>query len=127
MNCGHRQVHYQSNDIIYPKNSLLKYESPRLIVSHDISDTDYKKICRATISPCLQPTSFYDNNLNLLDPYSDLCRPADILDFLFPPIEFIDKTNHKYVCQILLLSKNINNLNIDNMCITSSSNENGCL
>ena len=98
MSCGHRQIQSQPDDIIYPKDSLLKYESPRLIVSHDISSTDYKKICRATISPCFQLMSFYDTNLELLDPHSDLCRPADILDFLFPPIEFINKTKHKYVC-----------------------------
>ncbi|CAF4280412.1 unnamed protein product, partial [Rotaria sp. Silwood2] len=97
MNCSHRQHQYKSNDIMYQKDSLLKYESPRLIVSHDISETDVKKICRATISPCFQPTSLYDTNLKLFDPYSDLCRPADILDFLFPPIEHIDKNNHKYI------------------------------
>jgi hypothetical protein len=101
MSCGHRLHQSESNDIIYPKDSLLKYESPRLITHPDISNTDYKKICRATISPCFQPISFYDKNLNLLDPYSDLCRPADILDFLFPPIEFLNKTNHKYVREIL--------------------------
>jgi hypothetical protein len=98
MSCGNRRVENQPNDIIYPKDSLLKYEPPRLIISHDISDVDYKKICRATISPCIQTTPLYDINLNFLDPYSDLCRPADILDFLFPPIEFIDRNNHKYVC-----------------------------
>jgi hypothetical protein len=101
MSCSHRQHQTQSDDIIYPKDSLLKYEPPRLIVNRDISNIDYKKICRATISPCFQPTSFYDKNLNLFDPYSDFCRPADILDFLFPPIEFINKTNHKYVCELL--------------------------
>jgi hypothetical protein len=98
MSCGHRQLQTQLDDIIYPKDSLLKYEPPRLIVSHDISDTDYKKICRTTISPCCQPTPLYDANLKLPDLYSDSCRPADVLDFLFPPIEFINKTNHKYVC-----------------------------
>ena len=129
MSCGRRQFQAQSNDIIYPKHSLLQYEPPRLIVQHDISDTDYQKICRATISPCLQPTSLHDDNLNLLDPYSDLCRPADILDFLFPPIEFIDKNNHKYVCCILLIpignatSIKIFFLNVDHLCITSSCNE----
>ncbi|CAF1044021.1 unnamed protein product [Rotaria sp. Silwood1] len=97
MSCSHRQHQHQDNDIIYQKDSLLKYESPRLIVSHDISDTDYKKICRATISPSFQPISLYDTNLKLFDPYSDLCRPAYILDFLFPPIEHIDKNNHKYI------------------------------
>ena len=106
MSCGHRQLRSDSDDIIYPKSSLLKYEPPRLIVSEDISDTDYKKICRATISPCFQPIPLYDKNLNLLDPYSDICRPADILDFLFPPIEFITKTNHKYVCSFFPMMKN---------------------
>ncbi|CAF1082317.1 unnamed protein product [Adineta steineri] len=103
MSCSHRQLSYQSNDITYRKTSLLQYESPRLFVNHDIANTDYKKICRATISPSVQPISFYDNKLNLFDPYSDFCRPADILDFLFPPIEFFNKTNHKY---ILCVSRN---------------------
>jgi hypothetical protein len=126
MSCGGRHRHQsKSDDIIYPKDSLLKYEPPRLIVNHDISNTDYKKICRATLSPCFQPTPLYDTNLNLFDPYSDLCRPADILDFLFPPIEFINKTNHKYVCRILQNRNNRNTiLNLDHMCITSSSNQN---
>ncbi|CAF4644032.1 unnamed protein product [Rotaria socialis] len=96
MLCGHRQHASQSNDIVYAKDSLLKYEPRRLIVSRDVSDADYKKICRATISPSSQPISLYDTHLNLFDPYSDLCRPADILDFLFPPIEYIDANNHKY-------------------------------
>jgi hypothetical protein len=104
MSCGHHRHQPESNDIIYPKDSLLKYEPPRLIVHHDISNTDYKKICRATISSC----SFYDKNLNIFDPYSDSCRPADILDFLFPPIEFINKTHHKYVGELV---RNINHRN----------------
>ncbi|CAF1440195.1 unnamed protein product [Rotaria magnacalcarata] len=97
MLCGHRQHASQSNDIIYAKDSLLKYEPRRLIVSRDVSDADYKKICRATISPSSQPISLYDTHLNLFDPYSDLCRSADILDVLFPPIEYIDTNNHKYI------------------------------
>jgi len=101
MSCGHRQHQSECNEIIYPKNSLLKYEPPRLIVHRDISNIDYKKLCRTTISSSFQSTPFYDTNLNLFDPYSDSCRPSDILDFLFPPIEFINKTNHKYVCKIL--------------------------
>lgn len=104
MHCGRRQHKFQSNDIIYPKNSLIKYESPRLIINHDISDADYKKICRATISPSSEPSSIYDNHLHLLDPYSDLCRPADILDFLFQPIEYVDRYNHKYVNDLYLLN-----------------------
>ena len=97
MSCGHRQFQYQTDHVNYPKDSLLKYEPPRLIISRDISDTDYKKICRATISSHFQPTSLYDANLNHLEPYSNLCRPADVLDFLLPPVEFVDKNNHKYV------------------------------
>ena len=49
MSCGHRLHQTESNNIIYPKKSLLKYEPPRLIVNYDISNNDYKKICRATI------------------------------------------------------------------------------
>ena len=82
---------------LYAKPSLLQYEPPRLIINHEISSADHKKICRATLSPCLLPLSFHDKNVNLLDPYSDRCRPADILDFLLPPIETTNKTNHKYV------------------------------
>lgn len=117
--CGHRRHQPESNEIIFPKNSLLKYEPPRLIVHRDISKAKYKNICRTRISPCFQPPSFYDTDLNLLDPYSDLCRPADILDFLFPPIEFLNKTNHKYVgkipntIQIEFFFKNL-----DPMCLT---------
>jgi hypothetical protein len=123
MSCVHHRDQPESTDIIYPKDSLLKHEPPRLIVHHDISNTDYKKICRATISPCSQSPSLYDTNLNLFDPYSDFCRPADILDFLFPPIEFITKTHHKYVCNLLRNTHNRNDrLHIDHLCITSSSN-----
>ncbi|CAF1578155.1 unnamed protein product [Adineta ricciae] len=81
----------------YSKPSLLQYEHPRLIINHEIFSVDHKRICRATVSPCLSPVSFYDKNLNLFDPYSDRCRPADILDFLLPPIETTNKTNHKYI------------------------------
>ena len=97
MNCSDRHRKYSSNDIIYPKDSLLKYEHPRLIIGHDISETDYKKLCRASLSSNFQSTILYDTNLNLFDPYSDACQPAAILDFLLPPIEFIDHNNHKYV------------------------------
>ena len=81
----------------HPKSSLLKYEPARLITDRDLSKRDYKKICRATLSPDSSPFSLVDENLILQDPYSNLCRPTDILDFLFPPIEFFNRTNHKYV------------------------------
>ena len=98
MSCNHRRDLIQSNELkLYPKDSLLKYEPARLIIHRDLSKNDYTNICRAILSPSLPPTSFVDANLNLLDPYSNLCRPADILDFLFPPREFLTKTNHKYV------------------------------
>ncbi|UJR26835.1 hypothetical protein I4U23_008148 [Adineta vaga] len=97
MSCDHCKQQYQSNTIVNFKPFLLQYESSRLITNHELSNSDYKKICRVILSSCLSPPLYYDKNLNLFDPYSDQCRPADILDFLFPPIEFINKTNHKYI------------------------------
>lgn len=82
---------HRRNDV---KDSLVKYEPARLITHRDLSKKDQKTICRTTLSPVL---TLVDENLILQDPYSNLCRPADVLDFLFPPIEFFDRNNHKYV------------------------------
>lgn len=156
MSCNHRQHQSESNEIIYLKNSLLKYEPPHLIIQHDIPKKDSRKICRTTI-----PT-IYSDNLSLLDPYSDSCRSEDILDLIFPPVEVFNKTNHKYVkitARLYRISTSQNPsrtflkhdnrkfhtlnyspphhskmnfnfpnfLNLDHMCFTSSSNKTRCL
>jgi hypothetical protein len=78
-------------------DSLLKYEQARLIVHNDLTEHDYHQQCRIVLSSCSQLMSFYDRHLYPFDPYSDRCRPADVLDFLFRPIESVDRYNHKYV------------------------------
>jgi len=65
MSCGHRRHQSEFEEIIYPKKSLVKYETPRLVIHDEIFSCP-------TTSP-------------------------HILDILFPPIEFFNKTNHKYV------------------------------
>ena len=98
MSCGKKHlVQSPSTSTFYPKHSLLKYEPLRLIVHDNITDHEYQQLCRATLSPCVEPASLYNRQLHLLDPYSNLCRPADILDFLFPPAEHFSANNHKYV------------------------------
>ncbi|CAF1073431.1 unnamed protein product [Didymodactylos carnosus] len=97
MTCKHVPRKYYTDSIIAPKNALLKYGTHRLIISKDLSDKEYTAICRATILPNILPVPLHDINLKLLNPYSQACRNADILDFLFKPLEFIDKYNHKYV------------------------------
>lgn len=129
MSCGKRSIDSSSTDLHFVKDSLLKYEPPRLILHDPTSEKDHQQRCRATIAPCVQPVSLYDQQLQLLDPYSDLCRPADILDFLFPPVESIDRHHHRYVCHSeSSRSESIHtSTSIDPKRIASSGHEIRCL